>query len=239
MYKVFDGHIWIEFESYKVLINYLKGFEREGLLGKYNSFFEKVAGNDNDVMLNMSSYYTYINGDYVKRPFRITNEYGANLYSKKLIRDVTRWKFSPNMEAEHVKKMRYKANNGRIYIRQLGYVKENGIPKFRIDSWPGTSSKHNYRGYRHIRTFNEIKHSYDDDCKEFIRGTRGNHLPTIWDEGMRDWRNNGWKSQQKNKHQWENKVKQKTKHSHGKNTYVCKYNKYDYAEFGDLEDMTA
>lgn len=85
--------------------------------------------------------------------------------------------------------------------------------------WPYIHKQGGYKGFRCIKTTNEMKQTSNKEMRDFTRSSRGKNLPSSWDDIFRG-HDKGWKSQRKNKYQWENKVKLKIKHSYGKNVYV-------------------
>lgn len=231
MYRTFDGKVWREFRTYNELLNYLSIFNRTVGTEFYNSFFENVAGNDNDETYKMERVgwlYPHYTSTVVKRTYKIVNEFNCNLYCKKLISDVRNWEYNDSMWKawENAFREKKRTEKGWKYYSRWGSIPDSAYPELRRGPWPFIHHTSGYHFFRHVHTYSEMKQAMDEDAKPFIRGSRGKHLPSAWDDITRDWRDKGWKSQNKDKHQWEHKVKEKVKHKYGKNTYVgSEYNK--------------
>ena len=216
MYIVTTNSVEHHFKTYKELLNYLSRFNQFIGTDFYNTFFENTAGNANDTKRVCVKLMNYENSLLEPRTNRILNDCGANIYSKKLVNDVMNWKYNDaeykNWYNNEIKKKRKNRVTHRFPVETY--------PEFRRGPWPRIHKRFRYCYFRNIKTFNEIKNSYNEDNKGLIRGSRGKNLPTSWDEICVDWRNHGWKSQKKCKHQWEHKVIEKTKHEYGNKIYV-------------------
>lgn len=241
MYYVFDGKNWYEFEEYQHLINWLARSNHRYGSEVSNSFLNYTGNCENDTYMyhirydwDHSKEYGNVNitAEYIKRDHRILNEDYNSIYDSILIKDVLNWEFSEELYREWVR---------RKYSRKLKcgsfrYMDEKQCPEFRRGPWPHIRKYRGGSGFRHIRTTNEIRQSADPEYKQFNRGDRGIHLPTSWDDVSRDWRNDGWKHQGKDKYQWEHGVRNKSKHNHGKGLYVSECDDIKHAwdiDFGE------
>lgn len=218
MYKVFDGKTWYEFSTYKYLINWLSKFNRN-VYGKYNSFLACTGTNPND------TYYagvSFTDGEYVgyiPRHNRIINENGVSIYTKQLVKDVMGWNYSQDIMQRWVKEKNAKHKHN-YYNGWRGGIPDSAYPKFRSGPWPYIHHRVGGHYWKSIRTTNEKRQTTPKEFEQFTRGSRGKNLPDSWDDHTRDWRDDGWKSQGKSKHQWEHRVKAKDKHSFKHGVYV-------------------
>lgn len=219
MYKVFNGRNWDSFNTYIQLINWISQFNRFYGSTFRNEFLEDIMVNPTDTRFvsTWSPDYHIRHTGYVFRRNIVLNEDGNKLYDRIFIRDIHNWKFDKNIDIAW-RKEAYKLTGKRYYNRMFN-IPDSAYPEFRQGPWPYTHRSH-YSVYRSIKTTNEKRACADRGMIYFNRGSRGLNLPDSWDDICRDWRDDGWKSQGKNKHQWENKVKTKTKHSYGKGVYV-------------------
>ena len=237
MYKVFNGKNWLEFSSYDFLLNWLAQYNTGLTITTPNTFLCKVGHNPNDTYRSVSieggrsSYgYSYLLIqapviEYKQRNCRIVDENGNSIYNKKLVHDVIHYKHDKNklrlwhIEINSKGKAEYYSN------RRYRCLPDSAYPEFRRGPWPFIHKPTFRWNYRKIRTTQERRMTCNKESIPFNRASRAFNLPDLWsDDPMRDWRDSGWKSQSKNRHQWENKVKQKVKHTCGKNTYVAKRN---------------
>ncbi len=241
MYKVYNGKNWIDFDSYDELLNWLSQFNegKEGAKARTNTFLSKVGNNTNDtyrsvVRVKTGEFITVGNRvyditvsvvSYEQRDYRVCTIDGIGIYDYNLINDVLSYNHNHDRMRKSLLKKNKEKNKNKlkkyIYHRYL-YIPESAYPEFRRGPWPFISNHHSGYGFRKIRTTNERRLTCNKESIPFNRKGRAFNLPSSWDDIMRDWRDTGWKSQGKGRHQWENKVKQKTKHTFGKSTYVCK-----------------
>lgn len=245
MYKVYNGKTWIDFESYDELLNWLSQFNTIKLGKHVNTFLEKVGNSNKDTYRNerrikTGKYFTI--GDriypwyevvvsYDIRENRVTTEDKISIYSSQLVKDALNYKHDPVRLREW--RLGIKRSKQTWYGNDDVLTQDCIYPGFRREPQSGIHKSVSKWGYRHIRTTNERRQTCRKECVQFNRGRRAFNLPTVWDDIMYDWRDLSWKSQSKNRHQWENKVKQRTKHTIGKNVYVKKYDKHKY----DKEDI--
>ena len=187
----------IKFDCYFDLLNYISSFSHYTISGYRNYFLEHVGGNDKDLMLDLGSNPP----EYIRRPYRIQNESGANLYCKSLIYDVKKHSYNQYIAKARIEKS-YLDNQSKSYK----YRSKSKRGKFRDGPWPTIGHKFCYRWFRRIRTTNERRHYYDDNVASLTRASRGKNLPDTWDEITRDYHDKGWKSQCKYKHQWEHRL---------------------------------
>lgn len=219
MYKVFDGRVWIEFSKYEYLVCWLAQYNMK-FAGYCNSFLEHTGVNPRD------TYYAGIiwpNNKYIGyiiRENRIIDADGHSIYSKSLINDVKNYTYNQAVIDQWRDELR-KQKKRPYYNGWRGGIPDSAYPDFRRGPWPYIHSYHS-SSWRSIRTTNEKRLCADKEQRPFNRGSRGLNLPDSWDDPMRDWRNDGWKAQKKNRHQWENKVRTKEKHKFGKGVYVVK-----------------
>lgn len=229
MYYVFNGRNWINFENYEFLINWLSQHNMRCGSVVENQFLEKVGNSENDCYLakihyqsTFAIYGVSIIREYMPREYRILNEDYVSIYDELLVKDVKNWVYSDDVFKRWLATKRhnsYRVHNGRLYLG------DKQFPEFRNGPWPYVRCRRGGGGwYRRIKTTNERRQSADPEYKQFNRGSRGKNLPSAWDDVGRDWRDDGWKSQGKNRHQWEHGVKTKAKHKHGKGLYVSKVN---------------
>lgn len=233
MYKVFDGKNWFSFNTYIQLIAWLSQYTSSFGSEHYNRILDSTGNNDNDTR------YTWVHGTtvscptYEKRNCRIINDDGNSIYDSKLIQDV----YSFKGDAREILNRMYKENRKKNENKYHYYrgtcldIPKSAYPDFRRGPYPFIHRRR-YGGWlRRISTINEKRMSADPEMKEFNRGSRGNNLPSTWDDIGRDWRDDGWKSQSKNRHQWENRVKAHSNHKYGKGVYVVK----DSKKYNDIE----
>lgn len=209
MYEVFNGTKWLRFDSYYELLTYLSNFNVNYGNVKSNTFLDEVGCNDNDTyFLGFGAGGSDL---YMPRRFRIVID-GRMVSAAEIRKDVLNFRYDDKKYLEIMRKNRgYKP----MYYAKWGYIPDSAYPEFRRGPWPYIHNRHNYKVYRHIHTYNELKSTTDPDYLEFTRKSRGKNLPTLFmDEPLRDWRNTGWKRQGHNRHQWELKVKNRTKHEH-------------------------
>lgn len=235
MYKAFDSRYWYSFNRYKQLLNWVAQYNNYCGTEVTNRFIEHLGVNNEDTYY--CGYWTPDGKvvEYSYRENRVINEDGYNIYSKAFVKDVKTWKFSEEM----LKQWRHEAYQKRHkrYYHKYFYIPDSAYPDFRRGPWPFIHTYH-YNSYRRIKTMNEKRLSSDPEFISFNRGSRGLNLPDLWsDEPVRDWRNDGWKHQGKNKHQWEHKVKTRERHKYGKGVYVeeCKTDNYFDIEY--IEDI--
>ena len=252
MYKVFDGKNWIEFDNYKELVNWLAQFNVRTVMKKFNTFLQKVGHNDNDIcyvtVRDVGNYF-WIGDHYYpkyvtkaeKRDHRILDDAGNSLYNNQFVKEV--------LNTEHNKEQMYayfrrrnKGKKDKNNYRKKFYIPDSAYPEFRRGPWPYIHVNHYRYPFRYIHTTNERRMTCCKEAEPFNRAKRAYNLPDLWfDEPLRDWRNRGWKNQSKNRHQWENKVKQKTKHSHEKNVFVDKRksirNSIEDIDITDIEEV--
>lgn len=237
MYKVFDGAKWIEFASREKLVNWLAAYNMPGM--KRNTFLEHVGINDGDMRHNVYFYAGLVEHEWSERMYRIVDENGRSLYDKEFIREVL--EHTPNKEIERQWREDNRAQQGKTqyYSGKYHRLPESAYPEFRRGPVPYIHGRYKFGGvYRHIKTTNERRATCNDESRPFNRARRAFNLPDLWyDEPLRDWRNSGWKKQGRNKRQWELGVKNKTKHTIGKNTYVVKVHNIEVIDTND-EDCT-
>ena len=233
MYYVFDGKNWYCFGEYKYLINWLAKFNIHFGSEVNNSFLNYVGNCDNDTCLDCTSIFR----EYVKRNHRILNEDYNSIYDALLVKDVLNWKHDPKLHLEWIY-----SRGGQKKLSWRGLLRYNDYPDFRNGPWPFTGCHKGGSGFRHFRTTNEIRQSADPEYKKFNRGSRGKHLPTEWDDVSRDWRNDGWKHQSKDRYQWEHGVRNKTRRTYRKGMYMSKssdikhaWDSEDWYDVGDTE----
>lgn len=223
MYKVYDGNTYYTFKSYKLLLNWVAKYNRFCGTDFSNSFLDNTGVNESDV--RYAGYWTPSGKvvEYIPRYNRILDEDDNNLFSKAFIRDVKNWGYSEELMRQWRDELWAESKKSRRYYIRHFDIPDKAYPEFRRGPWPFIHTRYRYGGtYRSIRTTNEKRQSVDKEVQKFIRGSRGVHLPDSWDDICRDWRNDGWKKQGKNKHQWEHGVKTREKHKFGKGVYVCK-----------------
>ncbi len=241
MYKVFNGKNWLNFETYLLLINWLSQYNAScfsNKTGRTNTFLEKVGNSDKDTYRDVerirTTRYFVLDGhtysyydtkiSYKIRNYRVVNEDDISIYSSKLVKDVLNHNFDRQLNEQWIIN-RNKNKKFSFYRSGWLMIKDSDYPEFRRGPIPFIHKYSGYRCYRRIHTYQEKKLTCNPESEPFNRGSRAYNLPTSWDDIGRDWRNSGWKSQGKRRHQWENGVIEKTKHKHGKHTYVCKNNK--------------
>lgn len=249
MYKIFDGKNWINFDNYIELVNWLSKFNvHRGFRGEYNSFLRRVGNTDKDCyrheeFIRNGKYFTIGTRvyscydkivEYNQRDCRIVNEDGISVYDHNLINDVMRHEYDEKIFKAWAKK---RASKQKKRVNRF-IIPDSAYPVFRRGPVPYTGCHHGYHGFRRISTMNEIRQTCNPESEPFNRASRAYNLPTSWDDIDRDWRDSGWKSQGKNKHQWEHNVKEKIKHKMGKCTFVVKgYNKRNYGLEIDIDEV--
>ena len=255
MYKVFNGKQWLNFETYQLLVNWLSQFNiYRGKRVDYNRFLAQVGNSDKDTFRHVERKRTgkffFIDGitypwyetiiSYNTRNYRVLDEDGKSIYDRFLIKDVLNHHFDGNYS-------HYNSNRKIHYYARWMILPDSAWPEFRNGPVPFVSSHHYGHVYRRIRTTNERRQTCNKESEPFNRARRAYNLPSCWDDIARDWRDSGWKSQGKHRHQWENGVEQRIKHNSGKHIYVSRtkdkrhiendwIDELDDADFGsDLE----
>lgn len=227
MYKVFNGREWIEFDSYDILICWLAKFNRWTNNGIRNGFLDMTGVNPGDTFFEKKYWNGTTYGSYCYRDHRITDEYENSIYDRNLILDVISTQYNEFTERKLYNNLKKKQKRRKpsYYGGRYGWLPDTAYPKFRRGPWPLIHKPRKMRYCRRIRTTNERRFCCGIEQKEFNRGSRGMNLPNSWDEIVIDFGNLGWKSQGKNRYQWENGIKTRTKHQEGKGTYVIKQSK--------------
>lgn len=232
MYNIYDGSRWISFDTYIELVNYLAQFNVGSHISwRYNTFLDRVGANKNDVY--RASILDYPTVTYLPRDYRVL-EGNTSVYGPSLIKDVLNRTVNSEMLHDTFKKI----NPKRRSKWHRWDLPKSAYPEFRRGPMPYIHKHHRYYSYRRVRTTNEIRQSVIPEYKDFVRKSRGKHLPSLyWDEPMRDWRNDGWKKQGKRRHQWENKVITFSNHKFGKGIYVEKLCDSTLNDFDTVENL--
>ena len=210
-YFVFNGKQTLDFSSYEHLVNWLSQYNSISL--KENSFLNLVGNNPNDKVNTLFAYtlgtITELNFKYEAfRIYRIYDENKNSIYDAKLKRDVLSWTLNHKMLSEwkkaHTKIIKYTS------IHWPYDLPDWYAHHFRKEPFPCTG-RNRFKHKKSIRTSNEHRQIEACEMPELIRAKRNKvNLPTTWETGVRDWRNRGWKSQSKNRHQWESRIKHNT-----------------------------
>lgn len=237
MYKVFNGTDWINFETYLMLINWISQWNVRSFnkIGKSNKFLDRIGHSDKDtcrhtkytrtgeyLFLDGTTYPKYhVDVEYKVRDCRVTNEDGISIYDRKFIMDVLNHTFDRKLNDSWV----YNRNKNKKHVLyRCGWlmIRDSDYPEFRRGPVPFVHKSGHYSFYRRIATSRERRMTCNKEAEPFNRASRAYNLPTSWDDIARDWRDSGWKSQGKHRHQWEHGVIEETKHKHGKHTHTIK-----------------
>lgn len=210
----------IEFLSYIHLINYLlKDSCPSWYTCKHTNQYEKISNRikicDNDTYLGVvstSKSFIYSLGIWIDhnvygllpRDIQIVDEHGKNAVTSEFLNDLNKYTFRKDIEDTYNKIILESTKKYSIYDSF----------SFRSDPVPGTGHRSHRRYWRNPQTLQEKKNSCDLEYKEFVRRSRSNaNLPSNWDDiGISSYHDISWKRCTKNKHQWENHVKIKSKH---------------------------
>lgn len=214
----------IEFYTREQLVNYISKFNEHAGTEFINAILDNTGVNDND-MRNVYHWPTSTTPSYTsveQRRCRILDPYGHNIYNKAFVMEVSNHHYSEEIRAEWWEQHKEKNADTTKNKWSRWSLPDKCYPEFRRGPVPYIHKRRSYCFFRGIRTYNEIKQTTDPEYKEFTRKSRGKNLPTAWDDHVRDWRDDGWKSQGKHKHQWEHGVETRAKHSLGKHHEVIK-----------------
>ena len=148
-------------------------------------------------------YYTY---GQVLRDVCVIDEFGNNAFNFQLIHDVEKYSFRSDIEQEHRKFV----NRNK---KKMSYRSGCSLVEFRKDPVPYTAKWHHRRYFRCPHTTQEKKFACDPEYRDFFRKGHVCDLPSAWDDiDIQSNRDISWKSCTKNRHQWENRVKCRSKH---------------------------
>lgn len=229
MYSVYHANTYREFETYDELLNYLSAYTHSCGTEKYNSILDYTGVNDYDCYRSVS-YSGEV--EYYQRTNRIYHD-GIAFYSHKLVRDVFNYNHDPDRYYRYLTNDRIK--NKLVYCGHR-YIPRRSLPRYRIDPIPGTHKRTRYsNALRHVQTTHEKRVNADPEVEKYVRPCRrfGN-LVDLYCDIPREYGDDGWKSQTKNRHQWESKVVRTSKKS---KAYVVKnYTKYEAEEL-DIENI--
>lgn len=257
MYIVYNAYVnpkysTTKLDSYKALLNYLSQFNVSDFTRTHNTFLDKVGHNANDVYTDIPRFKYCsgtINIEYHSRLNRITDEDGNSIFCKQLVKDVL--KTSHDKEQGFLDLQRAnKTEEPKGYYLGHRLVLRSSMPGFRSGPIPFTGGGYrSYNFWRHCKHIGARKQNVEINILDEIIGTdvenvdipvskiRGmrkkyvDNLPDGWiEERMEDWHNTNWKRHNKNRKQWENKVK--TRHRRkSKKVYVAKQSdKWDIIE---------
>lgn len=214
----------LEFENYKQLVNYLlKDTTPSWYTCKHRlmheTLEERIKICDSDTYRGIvSTNRKYINSlhrfvdfydyGYIPRDVYVVDEFGNNAWNHLLLNDLKCYQYREDINLEWKKYI-----NRNKKVKHSRWSMSLTSVKFRCDPVPMTGVHHHYNWLRNPHTTQEIRLSCDTEYKDFVRKSRGKHLPSSWDDiPVASNSDISWKRCTKNRHQWENKIKCHNKH---------------------------
>ena len=155
----------------------------------------------------MHCYVDSYNYGHIPRDVSVIDEFGNNAWNHLLLNDLKCYQYREDINQEWQK---YSSRGKKVFYSKWSAV--STCAKYRLDPVPHTGIHHHYNWLRNPRTTQEIRLSCDTEYKDFVRKSRGKHLPSAWDDiPVASNRDTSWKTCTKNCHQWENKIKCRSK----------------------------